>query len=104
MIHPSFAIEVERRDDGAAVVSLSGELDLATAPQLRQTVGDLMGMGTRHLVVDLEGVEFIDSSGLGALLWVEHRLHAVGGHLTAVHCCPPVERAFGLAGLGQLVH
>ena len=104
MLQPSFAIAVERRAGGAAVLSVAGELDLATAGQLRRTVGDLMGMGTRQVTVDLAEVGFIDSTGLGAILWAEHRLQAVGGDLAAVHCCPPVQRAFGLAGLGRLVH
>ena len=104
MLHPPFAIAVDRHAEGAAVLSVAGELDLATAGQLRRTVGDLMGMGTRQVTVDLSEVEFIDSTGLGALLWAEHRLQAVGGELAAVRCCPPVERAFSLAGLGRLVH
>ena len=103
MLH-SFDIGIDRRADGEAVLAVAGELDLASAAHFRQAVGAAMGTGVRHLTVDLADVDFIDSAGLAAILWADHRLQAVGGDLTAVRCCPAVDRAFALAGLGELVH
>ena len=88
-----------RRSDLVVV----GELDIATAPRLRRVVGDLMGSGVREMRVDLDGAEFIDSSGLGALLWTEHRLRAVGGHLSVVNAHDGVLRTIELAGLEDVL-
>ena len=89
--------------DAAAVLTVAGELDIAAAPRLRSAVGNLMGQGIRHLEVDLEGCTFIDSSGMGALLWAAHRLHAVGGDLVAVHAHGAAMRAMEMAGIGGVV-
>jgi len=53
---------------GRAVIRVAGDVDIDTAPSLRSTVGELLEDGHRHLVVDVSGVEFIDSTGLGALV------------------------------------
>jgi anti-sigma B factor antagonist len=89
--------------DHAAVLTVAGELDIATAPRLRSTVGDLMGQGIRHVEVDLDGCTFIDSSGMGALLWASHRLRAVGGELSAVHAHGSAMRAMELAGVDTVL-
>lgn len=103
MVH-RFDVQIRVQDDGTPVLALCGELDLAAAPQLRRVIGGLMGSGARHMVVDLSDASFVDSSGMGALLWADHRLHAAGGELTAVNPQPNVARAFELAGLGPFVH
>jgi len=92
-------------DDHGAVsaVTVTGELDLASAPEFRNMVRELMGRGMRILTVDLADTEFIDSSGLGALLWAEHRLQAVGGELVVLHAQATVERSFRLAGLDAML-
>ena len=87
-------------DDGA-LLTVHGELDLASAPQLRAAVGDLLGQGVRHVEVDLDGCTFIDSSGMGALLWASHRLHAAGGDLVAVHVHGAAMRTLELSGVDR---
>ena len=59
---------VEPRSDGVAVVRLVGRLDLASAEAVKQQLVQAVGSGYRQLVVDLDGVDFLDSSGLGALI------------------------------------
>ncbi len=103
MLH-AFDIEIRKQDDGAAVLAVNGELDLASAALFRERVGEALGTGARDLVVDLKEVDFVDSSGLGAILWAQHRAQAIGGDLHVNNCCPPVERAITLAGLKQLLH
>ena len=80
-----------------------GELDIAAADRFRRMVGDLMGAGIRVVTVDLGETEFVDSTGLGALLWAEHRLRAAGGDLVVLHAQGPVARTFALAGLDSLL-
>ena len=103
MLH-HFDIDVNTRPDGVAVLKVDGELDLASAPQFRQAVGELMGEGRRRVVVDLSGSDFVDSSGIGAILWADNRLKALGGRLTTTGCTPHVVRVLELSGLGSFVH
>ena len=102
-MHRHFELHHTEPAPDASVLTVVGDLDLATASEFRQVVGDLMGTGVRHLEVDLGPTEFIDSSGLGAILWVDHRLHAVGGDLALLNAGGSVARTFDLAGLGQLI-
>jgi len=99
----AWATETKVDEDGHAVLSVAGELDIATAPRLRGTVGDLMGQGVRHLEIDLEGCTFIDSTGMGALLWASHRLQAVGGDLCALHLHGAPAEAIQIAGLDHVI-
>jgi anti-anti-sigma factor len=97
-------LAVERDPDGdAAVLTVDGELDIAAAPRLRTTVGDLMGQGVRRLEVDLGRCSFIDSSGIGALLWAAHRLRAAGGELVTVHVHGATARTLELARVQSVV-
>jgi anti-sigma B factor antagonist len=87
----------------AAVVTVSGDLDIAAAPALRTNLADLMGGGVRRVEISLEGCTFLDSSGLGALLWASHRLAAAGGELvvTGAHGAPA--RTMALAGVDHVI-
>jgi anti-sigma B factor antagonist len=86
-----------------ALLSVTGELDIAGAPQLRVAIGDLMGQGFRHVEVDLERCTFIDSTGMGALLWAAHRLHAAGGDLVAVHAHGATMRTLEMSGVDRVL-
>ena len=101
MIHH---FELTHEEDGTSTsLHLAGDLDIAAAGRFRRILGDLMGSGAREVTVDLAGTEFVDSSGLGALLWADHRLQAIGGRLSIVNPCEQVERTFALAGLDSLL-
>ena len=96
--------ELQHDEHGAAsAMRVEGELDIAAAPHFRRVVGDLMGTGVRTVTVDLSHAEFVDSSGLGALLWAEHRLRAVGGDLAVVNPSQAVRRIIEMAGLQELL-
>lgn len=98
------ALATELHDgDESASLSVSGELDLASAPELRAAIGELLGAGIRHLEVDLDECSFLDSSGLGALLWGHHRLRAAGGDLVAVNVHGPAARTIELSGIEHVV-
>jgi anti-sigma B factor antagonist len=85
--------------DGATVVAVSGELDLASAPRLRDVaVGRLMG-GDKALVLDLTGVEFLDSTGLGTLVAVLKRARSLDADLALVIASERVRKVFELTAL-----
>ena len=98
-----FGLRAEWADDHGCRLHIAGELDVGTAPELRRAIGELMAGGARTVVVDLEKTAFMDSSGLGALLWAEHRLEAIGGSLAAVHPRKEIADVLALAGADGLV-
>jgi anti-sigma B factor antagonist len=71
---------------GYTVLEVAGEVDVYTAPTLRDRITDLLDAGQRRLVVNLSTVEFIDSTGLGVLVGALNRAKELGGSLDLV--CP----------------
>ena len=74
------------------VVGVTGEIDVASAPVLRDTLLAQLNRGVESLVVDLRGVTFIDSTGVGSLLRVHHRQGLLGGAVHFVADQPSVLR------------
>ena len=66
-------LESRESDEGAAVV-VRGEVDMATAPQLRDALVALVDGGATRITLDCRGLEFLDSSGIGVLIAVRKRL------------------------------
>ena len=73
-------------ESGHTVLELAGEVDVYTAPALRDRITELLDAGQRRLIVDLATVEFIDSTGLGVLVGSLNRAKELGGRLDLV--CP----------------
>ena len=71
----------ERQAD-EATVTVQGEIDLLEAAQLREQLLKLVDTGSTSLIVDLTGVTFIGSTGIGALIAGHNRVREVGGTLT----------------------
>ncbi|KUJ36825.1 STAS domain-containing protein [Streptomyces sp. NPDC093228] len=96
---------VRRADDcGAwAVVILTGEVDLALAPALREIVDALIADGRARIVLDLEDVSFMDSSALGVLVYAMRQAEALGGALRLAGPCEQVRRMLELTGLDTVV-
>ena len=89
-----FRVELSRRD-GSLIASVLGEVDLATAPQLLDAVESSLvsdSAGTSRVVVDLTEVEFLDSSGLNALVSLERLLSGNGVELRLVSPADAVVR------------
>jgi anti-sigma B factor antagonist len=82
-----------------AVLRVTGEIDAYTAPQVREQVSRLVGDGTRHVVADLRGVNFLNSTGLGVLVGSLKRLRDAGGSLTIVAGPGRILKIFEITGL-----
>jgi anti-sigma B factor antagonist len=74
-------LTVQELADGVAIVSLDGRLNMVTAGRLRDVVSTTVESGFPRVVVDLSGVDFIDSSGLGALISGLKTARLAGGDL-----------------------
>jgi anti-sigma B factor antagonist len=87
---------------GRRVLEVAGEIDVYTAPQLRQRLISLVEAGDRQVVVDLGRVDFLDSTGLGVLVGALKRLRGVDGELTLV--CPQERllKIFRITGLDRV--
>ncbi|MGI5142559.1 MULTISPECIES: STAS domain-containing protein [unclassified Streptomyces] len=88
-----------RSDSGWTVVEVYGEADVSTVPQIRDHVVELIREGDRRFIVDLLGVTFIDSTGLGVLVGILKRIRACRGELRLVIANPDVRRIFTITGL-----
>lgn len=98
---PGFALEVTQ-GEADAVVRLTGELDMATAPALRGELAGLAALGIRTVTVDMAELDFIDSTGLNVLVGGLKRLREGGGTLTIRSPSPRTKRVFEIAGLTEL--
>jgi anti-sigma B factor antagonist len=97
-----FRLDVDGRGDGRAVLRVAGEVDVYTAPQLREQIRDLAAKGTVHLIADLSQVGFIDSSGLGALIGGLRRVREDDGSLVLVTSAPRTRRLLQVTGLTKV--
>jgi anti-sigma B factor antagonist len=81
------------------VLAVSGEVDVYSAPRLRERLVELVSQGSRHIVVNLEGVDFLDSTGLGVLVGGLKRARSNGGDLTLVCSQSRILKVFEITGL-----
>lgn len=88
--------------EGWTVVAASGEIDVATAPVLRDRLTELVEAGSTRLIVDLEDVDFIDSTGLGVLVGAVRRTRADAGDLRLVCTNTRILKVFEATGLHEV--
>jgi anti-sigma B factor antagonist len=94
-------VEVSDRG-GWAVLAVSGEVDVATVPRLREQLHSLVAQGKHQIVVDLEGVDFLDSTGLGVLVGGLKRVRAHDGELRLVCTQQRIRKVFEVTGLTKV--
>ncbi|WP_018654332.1 STAS domain-containing protein [Actinomadura flavalba] len=82
-----------------AVVTATGELDLYTAPRLQAALASLLRDEADHIVVDLSGVEFCDSTGMNVLLSAMKRVQGKGGSFELAAPRTSVRRILQVTGL-----
>jgi anti-anti-sigma factor len=82
-----------------ALLIVTGELDAATEPQLRQQLGGALFEGYRRFTVDVAGLTFVDAAGLSAFVHLHNATTELGGTVTFVAASPSFRRLCRLAGL-----
>ena len=91
-----------RTEGDRTVVTVGGEIDVYTAPKLREQLIDLVSSGKYHLIVDMENVDFLDSTGLGVLVGGLKRVRAHDGSLDLVCTQERILKIFRITGLTKV--
>ena len=94
-------LDVTERN-GYAVLAVFGEVDVYTAPHFRERLIELVSEGKHRIVVDLEGVDFLDSTGLGVLVGGLKRLRSHDGDLLLVCTQSHILKVFEITGLTKV--
>lgn len=97
----NLGIDVSRRGPWVVLAPL-GDLDMGSAPRLRQEVVTAVSAGDVHLVLDLGAVEFIDSVGLGVIVGARRRTRANGGDIVLARVSAAVRALFELVELDRI--
>jgi anti-sigma B factor antagonist len=92
----------ERVDEGVPIITVVGEIDVATAPQLRESLHRLITQGQATVVLDLLGVTFLDSTALGVLVGALKRCRELGGELHVVVADARIRKIFEITGLDKV--
>ena len=91
-----------RQENDRTVIEVGGEIDVYTAPKLRERIIELVDEGQYNLVVDLEKVEFLDSTGLGVLVGGLKRVRGHDGSLQLVCTQERLLKIFRITGLSKV--
>lgn len=84
------------------IIGVSGEIDVYTAPKLREVVVAAIEAGHTNLVIDIEDVAFLDSTGLGVLVGALKRVRAEDGTLDIICTSDRLLRIFEITGLHKV--
>ncbi|MCZ4498377.1 MAG: rsbV 1 [Marmoricola sp.] len=91
-----------RQVEGRTLVAVGGEIDVYTAPKLRDKITELVNAGSTSLVVDLEKVDFLDSTGLGVLVGGLKKVRAQDGSMSLICSQDRLLKIFRITGLAKV--
>jgi len=92
-----------RQESGCTVVTVVGEVDVYTAPTLDEALSATLAEGNTCVVVDMTGVDFLDSTGLSVLVKALKRIREADGSLDVVVSVDRVAKVFRLTGLDKVI-
>ncbi len=99
---PDFAVTEHAIDSERHVLAVHGEIDLFTAPELKQVLAECIEAGRIRIVVDLTETTFLDSTALGVLIGAVKRLRSRDGALALVNVDENIAKTFEITGLDQI--
>ena len=98
----NFDIKTEQLSGDAYVISLTGEVDLYTAPEFKQQLLEVIGQGAKDVIVDFTNTTFIASTTLGVLVAGVKRLRSNDGQLSLVCSDRNITKIFEITGLNRV--
>ena len=90
-----------RSEKDVPVIHVNGEIDIYTYPKLTESLNTVIEKGNKQIVINLENVRYIDSTGLGAIADGANRIAAAGGHVSIICNKPQVKKIFDVSGLAK---
>lgn len=99
---PEFAITEHPIDGERHMLAVRGEIDLFTAPELKQVLAESIEAGRVRIIVDLTDTTFLDSTALGVLIGAVKRLRSRDGALAIVNIDENISKTFEITGLDQI--
>ncbi|MDO4537680.1 MAG: STAS domain-containing protein [Coriobacteriales bacterium] len=97
----SLELKMLERNDATLVVQVAGEVDVSNADELRAKIHEALDRAPSEVEVDLEGVSYIDSTGIGVLVGAQHHAQEVQIGFTVVHPQHNVARVLSLLGVNE---
>ena len=98
----NFKMDTRTLEKELPVIQLEGEVDVYTAPQLKQQMISMLEGGARELVVDLAKVDYLDSTALGVLIGGLKRMRERDGNMVLICPSPRIRRVFEITGLDKI--
>lgn len=103
MVLEGIRLETATREiDSVKVLDVTGEIDVYTAPQFKEAVNSILESGQKHLIINMAGVTYMDSSGFGTLLSATKRLRPQGGTVNLVKCNSSIDRILSITRLNTI--
>lgn len=95
--------ETQEKGDGIVILKMSGDLDMYTLPKAKEKVNEMIDSGETKIVMDLDGVEYVDSSGLGFFIGTLKKLRMNSGDLKLVNLNNYIYGIFKLIHLHYII-
>jgi anti-sigma B factor antagonist len=92
-----------REEAGVSILAVAGEVDIYTAPSLDERLSALIAEGSYRIVVDMTGVDFLDSTGLGVMVKALKRVREHDGSLDVVVSSDRIHKVFRITGLDRVI-
>jgi len=97
-------VNITNGQDDSVVAVINGEIDAYTAPKLREQLLAIDTKNTKKAVLDLAGVGYMDSTGIGVIVAFYKSVIADGGELKLIGLSPRLKRLFDITGLSGIIH
>ena len=93
------SIQQETGRPNSVTMVLAGQIDGGASAKLDQEIGTILRQGTRTIILDMAGVDFMSSAGVGVIMKAKTSLTARNGDLATIHLQPQVEKVFEIMAL-----
>ena len=92
-------VNTRQLSDAVYAVEVQGEIDVYTSPRVKETINELIEGGHYNFVINLEGVRYIDSTGLGVLIGALKKVREQNGRIVLICTNPQIKKIFNITGL-----
>jgi len=95
-----FSVEIEEKNE-YPIIHIKGEVDVYTCPELKQKLKEVTDLKKEHLILDLENLQYIDSTGLGTIAHTAQHIESFNGHVHVICNKPQIKKIFEFSGLQE---